>query len=127
MTIPPEVNPIPALPKIEVLSDGNRFRIDWDYEEAPESRVLLNDQYLEGYIAGVITTLDIPKSNISCATARTGTIRRLPQSVALKLAELLAGVLHPAVTEEHRRMKYEANLPHIRAARAAAAAKSNEH
>ncbi|MBG0848204.1 hypothetical protein H3222_23690 [Pseudomonas chengduensis] len=121
MNIPPEVNAAPSLPKIEVTSDGKNFRVDWDYQEAPESIALHDNEYLRGYIEGVITTLAIPEKSISCATPRTGTVRRLEHDLALKLAELLTGALHPVVEEKHRRLRNEANLPHIRFAREAAA------
>lgn len=119
MDIPPEVNTTPSLPKIEVASDGKRFRVDWDSQEAPESIVLANNEYLRGYIVGVISALEIPEKNISCATARTGTVRRLEHDIAMKLVELLTGVLHPAVKDKHRRLRNEASLPHVRFAREA--------
>ena len=119
MDIPPEVNAAPSLPKIEIASDGKRFRVDWDYQEAPESIVLHDNEYLQGYIAGVIVTLAIPEKNISCATPRTGTVRQLEHSLAIKLAKLLKDALHPVVAEKHRRLRNEANLPHVRFAREA--------
>lgn len=121
MDIPPEVNAAPSLPKVELASDGKHFRVDWDYQEAPESIVLHDNKYLQGYIAGVIATLAIPEKSIRCATPQTGTVRRLDHDAALQLVELLTGVLHPVVEEKHRRLRNEANLPHIRFAREAAA------
>lgn len=103
-----------ALPKIEVSAEGKRFRVDWDYQHAPESRVLLENQLLDGYIWGVIATLRIADKCISCATPRTGTIKRLEKDVALRLAELLTEALHPTVTREYQRLKREASWPHVR-------------
>ncbi|MGV6954721.1 hypothetical protein [Pseudomonas chlororaphis] len=103
-----------ALPKIEVSKDGKYFRVDWDYQEAPESRVLLENKLLEGYIWGVIATLCIADKCISCATPRTGTIKRLEKDVALRFAELLTEALHPTVAREYQRLKREASWPHVR-------------
>ncbi|WP_241191001.1 hypothetical protein [Pseudomonas chlororaphis] len=110
-----------ALPKIEVTAEGKHFRVDWDYQEAPESRVLLENQLLDGYIWGVIATLRIAEKCISCATPRTGTIKRLEESVAIRLAELLTEALHPIVAREHQRLKREASWPHVRYAKENAA------
>lgn len=103
-----------SLPKIEVSKDGKYFRVDWDYQEAPESRVLFDNQFLDGYLWGVISSLRIAEKTISCATPRTGTIRRLEQEVALRLADLLTEALHSTVAKESLRMKQEANWPHAR-------------
>lgn len=103
-----------ALPKIEVFAEGKYFRVDWDYQEAPESSVLLENQLLDGYIWGVIAALRIAEKCISCATPRTGTIKRLEKDVALRFAELLTEALHPTVTKEYLRLKREASLPHVR-------------
>ena len=46
--------PRAALPKIEVAQDGRYWRVDWDYQEAPESRVLFEKaNFLDGYIVVV--------------------------------------------------------------------------
>lgn len=103
-----------SLPKIEVSKDGKYFRVDWDYQEAPESHVLFDNQFLDGYLRGVISSLRIAEKTISCATPRTGTIRRLEQDVALRLADLLTEALHSAVAKESLRMKREASWPHAR-------------
>jgi hypothetical protein len=112
MTNPsPAVTTHPLLPKVEVAKDGNHFRVDWDYQEAPESQILMLNEYLDGYIWGAISAFNIHEKNISCATARTGTVRRLEQNLAIRLAELLTNALHPAVATEHHRLKREANRP----------------
>ncbi|MNJ67906.1 hypothetical protein D3C77_641140 [compost metagenome] len=36
------------------------------------------------------------------------------EETALKLAGLLKNLLHPVVEDEHRRLVYEANLPHVK-------------
>jgi hypothetical protein len=103
-----------SLPKIEVSKDGKYFRVDWDYQEAPESRVLFDNQFLDGYIWGVISTLRIAEKCISCATPRTGTIKRLEQDVALRLADLLTQALHSTVAKETSRIKHKARGIHAR-------------
>lgn len=114
MTQMPGLHPEAALPKIEVSKDGKYFRVDWDYQEAPESRVLIENKLLDGYIWGVIASLCIAEKCISCATPRTGTIKRLEQDVAVRLADLLTEALHSIVAREYQRLKREASWPHLR-------------
>lgn len=113
MTSPLQLGVHPALPKIELIKDGKLYRLEWDCQTAPESNVLLESPYLDGYVNGVIAALGIPAKNILCAEAHTGTVQKLTQDVGARLAELLTGVLHPAVEREHARLKREANLPHV--------------
>lgn len=103
-----------SLPKIEVSKDGKYFRVDWDYQEAPESRVLIENKLLDGYIWGVIATLRIAEKCISCATPRTGTVKKIDQDVATRLAELLTEALHSTVAREYQRLSREASWPHMR-------------
>lgn len=110
-----------ALPKIEVSKDGKYFRVDWDYQEAPESSILLGNQLLDGYIWGVIAALHITEKCISCATPRTGTVKGLEKDAALRFAELLTEALHPTVAREYQRLKREASWPHVRYAQENAA------
>ncbi len=110
-----------ALPKIEVSKDGKYFRVDWDYQEAPESSVLLDNQLLVGYIWGVLAALRITEKCISCATPRTGTIKRLEKDVALRFSELLTEALHPTIAKEYLRLKREASWPQVRYAKENAA------
>ncbi|HDP4830711.1 hypothetical protein LDP37_00020 [Pseudomonas aeruginosa] len=114
MTSPLQLEGHPALPKIDVTKDGNHYRLDWDYQTAPESNPLLESDYLDGYVRGAIAAFGIPAQSISCATACTGTIRKLAQDTATRLAQLLEEVLHPVVEREHARLKLEASLPHMR-------------
>ncbi|WP_157763357.1 hypothetical protein [Pseudomonas citronellolis] len=113
MTSPLQLGARPALPKIELINDGKHYRLEWDLQSAPENNVLLESPYLDGYVSGAIAALGIPAKNILCAEAHTGTIQKLTQDVATRLAELLKEVLHPAVEQEHARLKREANLPHV--------------
>jgi len=108
------LRPEAALPKIEVSKDGKYFRVDWDYQETPESRVLIENQLLDGYIWGVISSLRIAEKCISCATPRTGTIKKLEHDVAIRLAELLTEALHSTVEKEYQRLRREASWPHLR-------------
>lgn len=108
-------NPKAALPKISVLKDDQHWRVDWDYQEAPESRILTKKaEFLDGYVCGILATLGLSAGDLCRPSARVGTVRTVEEATALKLAQLLKSLLHPVVEEEHRRLVNEANLPHIR-------------
>lgn len=108
------LRPEAALPKIEASKDGKYFRVDWDYQEAPESRILLENKFLDGYIWGVISSLRIAEKCIICATPRTGTVKKLDQDIAKRLAELLTEALHQTVAREHLRIIRENDEPQQR-------------
>ncbi len=60
----------PALPKIEVIKVGKRFKVDWDFQEVPESRVLLRENdHLTTFIDGVLVGMGITEKQVSCASA----------------------------------------------------------
>lgn len=106
----------PALPKVEVIKVGKRFKVDWDYQEAPESKVLhrRNDR-LTTFIGGVLVGMGIPEKHISCATGRTGTVNNLDEDAARRLATILSDLLHPLVANEHKRLVDQEKLPeHLR-------------
>lgn len=107
---------MPALPKIEIIKKGNFYEVHWDYQEAPESCVLhQNNKALTAYIDGALHALDISDSQVSCASGRCGTVKKLDEQIATKLAEVLEHALHPPVIREHERVKKEASLPpHLR-------------
>lgn len=108
----------PALPKVEVIKVGKRFKVDWDFQEAPESQVLhrRNDQ-LTTFISGVLVGMGIPEKQVSCATGRTGTVNNLDEETAVRLAALISDLLHPLVSNEHKRLSAQAKLPeHLREA-----------
>lgn len=110
----PPLTKSPALPKIEVVQDRKSFKVDWDYQHAPESDALFeNREFLEGYILGAIDALDISRENISCLSAEAGTVKNLPQESADRLAELIKHKLHSVVTEAHHRLVNHAKLPHV--------------
>lgn len=110
------MNKLPALPIIKIIKCGKTFKVDWDYREAPESRVLGDrETYLRAYINGATDALDIPPRSIRCASGRTGTVLKLDEATAQKLAKLLEELLFPIVSCEHKRLKREAKLPpHLR-------------
>ncbi|APO83350.1 hypothetical protein N5D79_06505 [Pseudomonas sp. GD03817] len=113
----PPLTKSPALPKIEVVQDRKSFKVDWDYQHAPESDALFeNREFLEGYILGAIDALGISRENISCLSAEAGTVKSLPQELADRLAELIKHKLHSVVTEAHRCLANHAKLPHVRLA-----------
>lgn len=107
--------PRPALPKIDVMKEGRYWRVDWDYQEAPESRVLFdNAEFLDGYVCGMVDALGVSAGKIARPAARTGTVKKISEETALKLADLLKNLLHPIVKAEHRRLVNQANLPHLK-------------
>jgi len=107
---------MPTLPKIEIIKKGKFYEVHWDYQEAPESSVLhRNNEALTAYIDGALHALDISDSQVSCASGRCGTVKKLDEQIATKLAKVLEGALHPPVIREHERLKKEASLPpHLR-------------
>lgn len=105
----------PALPIIEVKKNGSKFEVHWDYQHAPETQVLRTQcDRLDGFIDGVLVALDIPSKNAVCAVALTGMVKRLEESTAIKLANILTDLLHPLVTAEHKKQVKYANLPHVK-------------
>ncbi|RBB92167.1 hypothetical protein C3E97_034055, partial [Pseudomonas sp. MWU12-2115] len=82
--------PQAALPKICVVKDDRHWRVDWDYQEAPESRILTKrSEFLDGYVCGILATLGVSAGELCRPSARTGTVRRVDETTALKLAQLL--------------------------------------
>ena len=107
---------LPALPKIEVTKDGKLFRVDWDYQEAPESAALHRESgYLWAYLKGVLDALDISEKQRVCSAGRVGTIKSLDEIVANKLADILRKTLNPMVEAEFKRLAAQERLPpHLR-------------
>lgn len=104
----------PALPKIDVTKEGRSWRVDWDYQQAPESRVLIdNTEFLDGYVCGVVDALGVSAGKLFRPVARTGTVKNVTEETARKLADLLENLLHPVVKAEHRRLVNRAKLPHL--------------
>ncbi|UST80147.1 hypothetical protein [Pseudomonas siliginis] len=95
----------PALPIIEVSKEGQYWRVDWDYQEAPESRVLTErKEFLNGYISGLLDSFGASAGEFALPSARTGTVKKLSEETARKLAKLLTDLLHSHVKAEHRRL-----------------------
>lgn len=95
----------PALPIIEVSKDGRYWRVDWDYQEAPESKVLTDrKEFLNGYICGLLDSFEASAGEFALPSARTGTVKKLSEDTARKLAKLLTDLLHSHVKAEHRRL-----------------------
>ena len=95
----------PALPIIEVSKEGRYWRVDWDYQEAPESRVLTDrKEFLNGYISGLLDSFGASAGEFALPSARTGTVKKLSEETAQKLAKLLTDLLHSHVKAEHRRL-----------------------
>lgn len=103
-----------ALPVIEVIQSGKAWEVHWDYQEAPESSILFKRrEYLDGYIDGAMDAIGIAPEKVACASARTGTVKRLTETQALQLRHALDRLLTPVVAKEFQRLKKEASLPHL--------------
>ena len=111
----PHHTPQPALPIIDVLQEGRYWRVDWDYQEAPESRILFDKSvYLDGYVIGLLDALGVYSGCICPPSARAGTVKKMDEATAKKLGDLLKTLLHSHVEAEHRRLVNKANLPHLK-------------
>ncbi|WP_449438632.1 hypothetical protein [Pseudomonas migulae] len=106
----------PALPKIEVTKVGKLFRVDWDYQEAPESEALHRESdFLWAYLKGVLDALDISEKRRVCSAGRVGTIKSLNEDLANKLADILRKTLNPMVEAEYKHLAAQERLPpHLR-------------
>ncbi|MBK5545965.1 hypothetical protein JFT85_14430 [Pseudomonas sp. TH04] len=95
----------PALPIIQVSKEGRYWRVEWDYQEAPESKVLIDRKdFLNGYISGLLDSFGASAGEVALPSARTGTVKKLSEETAQKLATLLTDLLHSHVKAEHRRL-----------------------
>ncbi|MGG7671028.1 hypothetical protein [Pseudomonas sp. WC2] len=95
----------PALPIIEVSKEGRYWRVDWDYQEAPESKVLTDrKEFLNGYVSGLLDSFGVSAGEFALPSARTGTVKKLSEETARKLEKLLTDLLHSHVKAEHRRL-----------------------
>lgn len=104
-----------ALPIIEIIQAGKAWEVHWDYQEAPESSILFKRrEYLDGYIDGAMDAIGIAPEKVACASARTGTVKRLTEAQALQLRHALDRLLTPVVAKEFKRLQKEANMPHLR-------------
>ena len=101
----PQLTKNPALPIIEVSKEGRYWRVDWDYQEAPESKVLTDrKEFFNGYISGLLDSFGASAGEVALHSARTGTVKKLSEETAQKLAQLLTDLLHSHVKAEHRRL-----------------------
>lgn len=104
----------PALPKIDVSKEGRYWRLDWDYQEAPESRVLLDrKEFLDGYICGLLDSVGASAGQYCRPSARTGTVKKLDEETAHRLGKLLTELLHSHVKAEHRRLLNAAEVSEL--------------
>ena len=104
-----------AVPIIEIIKNGAAWEVHWDYQEAPESSILFQrSEYLRGYIDGTMDDLGIHPVNVLCASAVTGTVKKLTEDQAMKLRDALDRVLIPIVTKEFTRLQNMSDLPHLR-------------
>lgn len=98
--------PQAALPVIELVKNDTAWEVHWDYQEAPESAILFKRrEYLDGYIDGSLDGAGIPPEHVCCASARTGSVKRLTEDQAKKLRDALHRILLPVVKREHQRLQ----------------------
>lgn len=103
-----------AVPIIEIIKNGATWEVHWDYQEAPESSILFKRrEYLRGYIDGTMDDLGIYPDNVLCASALTGTVKKLNEDQAVRLRDALNRVLIPFVTTEFTRLQNKHNLVHL--------------
>ena len=89
--------------------------VHWDYQPGEVKDVLFeNEQYLDGYIIGLLDALDIPNRHRCCHSGFTGTITGLPHDKAEKLAGLIADKLIPLCEARKKQIKHYNNLPHVK-------------
>ena len=101
-----------ALPKIEMSKVNKLYRVDWDYQEAPESDVLhRKNRDLTIFIDGVLVGMGISEMQVSCASGRSGTVKKLDEDTARKLVGILEGLLNPLVIDEKNRIVAQEKLP----------------
>ena len=104
-----------AVPIIEIIKKGAAWEVHWDYQEAPESSILFKrGEYLRGYIDGTMDDLGIHPDNVLCASAMTGTVKKLNEDQAVRLRDALNRVLIPIVTKEFTHLQNMNDLPHLR-------------
>lgn len=103
------------LPVVTINKSRNGYEVTWDYRGSEAELVLFrNESYIEGYIAGALELLKSSSTEIICFSALTGTVRRLTESSAEKLHDLVKNILHSYVIEENRKIEKEENFPHIK-------------
>lgn len=108
------------VPIIEVIKNGARWEVHWDYQEGEASQILSKRaEYLRGYIDGALDLLRIGPELVCCASGMTGAVKRLDQEQAEALQAALSRLLIPLVETEFARLERNACLPHVRLAAAA--------
>lgn len=115
----PKPRTVAPIPKIEVLKNGPRWEVHWDYQEGEASKILSKRaDYLRGYINGALDILCIDPEQVCCASGMSGAVKRLDQHQAETLHSALSQLLIPLVEAEFARLERNANLPHVRLAAA---------
>ena len=115
----PKPSTAAPIPIIEVIKNGARWEVHWDYQEGEASQVLYKRaEYLRGYIDGTLDILRIHPEQVCCASGMTGAVKRLDQHQAETLHSALSQLLIPLVEAEFARLQRNASLPHVRIAAA---------
>lgn len=115
----PKPRTVAPIPKIEVIKNGSRWEVHWDYQEGEASQILsTRADYLRGYINGALDILRIDSEQVCCASEMSGAVKRLDQHQAETLHSALSQLLIPLVEAEFARLGHNACLPHVRLAAA---------
>lgn len=111
----PRPRTVASIPIIEVIKNGARWEVHWDYQEGDASHILSKRaDYLGGYIDGALDILRIDPEQVCCASGMSGAVKRLDQHQAETLHNALSQLLIPLVEAEFDRLERNANLPHVR-------------
>jgi hypothetical protein len=111
----PKPSTVAPIPIIEVIKNGSRWEVHWDYQEGDASQILFKRaDYLRGYIEGALNILRIVPEQVCCASSMTGAVKRLDQHQAETLHNALSQLLIPLVEAEFDRLERNASLPHVR-------------
>ncbi|PMV27245.1 MULTISPECIES: hypothetical protein [unclassified Pseudomonas] len=71
----PKSRTVAPIPKIEVIKNGPRWEVHWDYQEGEASQILSKQAgYLRGYINGALDILRIDPEQVCCASGMSGAV-----------------------------------------------------
>lgn len=103
--------------KIQIKMKGSAFEVHWDFRSAPDTLTIRTecerlDGYIDGFMDGVLATLEIPLKDIYLMGCSKGAIKELDQQLAIKLASILAKLFLPLVTLEQEKLRTHSQQLH---------------
>lgn len=102
----------PALPRIEASKDSNLSRVDWNYQEVPESDIphrKIDD--LSVFIEGALVGMGIFEKQIICSAERMGTVKSLNETTDNQHTGILKYLLCALATSKQNRIYSQLELP----------------